>query len=67
MLVPLVSYFVRPSANLANSFEKLLIQFFCQIPSLVVLFKNFLVVASRTALILRRLLVDGLEAWLVSC
>ena len=68
MLVPLVSYFLLPCASLANYFEQSLIQFFPSDSSINCLISSiFPVLVSSTAFILRRELMDGSEAWLISC
>ena len=64
----LVSYFLRPCASLENYFDQPLIQFLSSDP-----FINFLnsrifpVVASRTALVLKRRFMDVSEARLIYC
>ena len=68
MLVPLVLYFLCPCASLTNYFENPLIRFLLSDPLINCFYSiMFTVVSSRTALILRRGLVDGLDAWLVYC
>ena len=60
--------FLRPCASLENSFEKPLNQFLPSDPFINCLYSMiFQVVVSSTAFILRRGLMDGSEARLVSC
>ena len=68
MLVPLVLYFLRPCAIIANYFEKPLINFLPSDPFINFLYsRNILVVVSSTAFILRIGLMDRPEAQLISC
>ena len=68
MFVPLVLSFLLPCAILANSFEQPLIQFFLSNPFINYLYSRiFPVEVSSTAFILRRGLMDGSEARLISC
>ena len=68
MLVPLVLYFLCPCASLTNYFELSLIHFFPYYPFIKYLYSSiFPVVVSSTAFILRRGLIDGLVARLISC
>ena len=61
MLVPLVLSFLRPCSSLANSFEQPLIQFFPSDLFINCLYQEF------TEFILRRGLMDGSGARLISC
>ena len=68
VLVPFILSFLRPFESLANSFEQSSIQFFPSDPIINCLYSSiFLGVASSTTSILRRGLMDGLEARFISC
>ena len=68
MLVPLVLSFLRLCESLANSFKQPLIQFFLSDIFINCFYSSiFPVVVSSTASILRRGLIDGSEAQLISC
>ena len=68
MLVPLVLSFLRPCASLENSFEHPLIQYLLSDTFINFLYpRMFPVVASSTAFILRRGLIDESEARLIYC
>ena len=68
MFVPLVLSFLRPCGSLTNSFEQQLIQFLPSDTFINCSYSGiFIVVVSTTAFILRRGLMDVLEAQLISC
>ena len=68
MLVPLVLSVLCPCASLENYFEQTLIQFLPYDPLINFLYSRiFPLVVLSTAFILRRGLIDGSEARLISC
>ena len=68
MLVPLVLSFLFPCVSLTNDFEQPLIQFYSSDPFINCFYSNiFPIVVSSNTFILRRGLIDGSEARLISC